>query len=303
MSGRRLSTFAWSLLLVFASLLAGCAPGSSVIAPPDFRFVSDGSGLIRLDPPGVGQGVALFRVNLEVNNPNPIAVRLATLSGDLLLQGVTAASANFAGGLDLPAKGKARLALDVSIPLVGIPRLLPVLANLVAGAPTEVQVDADVGVSVFGTVQRFPRFQLVRATVTAPLTMLAPRLALDSDAVAVRVVSVNRVELVIGAVLTNPAALGYQASLPTLTLSLDGQEAARASLATVSLPAGASVPVQFTFAFDPLRLGATMAVKLQTLAGGVGTVAFGLEGGWRLEAPGVSKAELPVGDLLSGLLR
>lgn len=291
------------LLSALIGTLAACAPSSSVVSPPTFTFVPAGSGLVRIDPPGVGQGAAVFRVNLMVENPNPVGVRLASLSGDLVLQGVRAASASFTGGLDVGAKKTVPLALDVSIPLVGVPRLLPVLASMVAGAATEVAVDAEVGLSVFGAVQRFPRFTIVRSTVTAPLSMLAPKLSFDAGSASVNVVSLSKVELSIGGTLTNPAAIGYLASVPALALRLDGKAAAQGSLASVSVPAGSSVPVTLTFAFDPMRLGAAMAGRLQTLAGGSGTVAFGLEGGWKLEAPGIGTAELPVGELLAGLLR
>lgn len=292
-----------SVLLGITLALTACAPGTSVVAPPTFTFVQQGSGLVRIDPPGVGSGAAVFRVNLNVENPNAFGVRLASLTGDLDLQGVTAARASFAGGLDLPARGDAPLSLDVSIPLVDVPRLLPVLAGLVAGTPTEVSVDAEVGLSVFGTVQRFPRFTAVRATVTAPLAMLAPRLLFDASQASVRVVSLSRVELSLRATLDNPSAIGYLASVPTLSLQLDGQPAARASLDPVAVPALGSVPVTFTFAFDPMRLGAAIAGRLQTLAAGTGSVAFALDGGWRLQAPGVATAELPSASLLSGLLR
>lgn len=77
-----LSLFLLSLTL----LLAACVPGASVVSPPAFQLCS--GALVRLEPPGVGRGAAVVRLELDVRNPNPIGVEIAGLDGDLHLAGI-----------------------------------------------------------------------------------------------------------------------------------------------------------------------------------------------------------------------
>ncbi len=283
-------------------LIGACAPGAAVITPPSFELLPEGSGLTRIDPPGVGDGAAVFRLEMRVHNDNPVGLRLAELDGAMFLAGVRAADARFQGGVDLPARGSARLSLDVRVPLGQVPSLLPVVASLVGGAPTEVRVEAGVGVDVFGSLQRFPRFTLVRAEVRSPLALLAPSLTLDPGATELRLASLSSVEVRLAADLANPSPIGYRVAAPSLELSLAGVRVADAGLDAVSVPAGATVPVVVSFRFDPLSIAAALAGRLQGVAAGVSSVDFDLRGAWQLDAPGITSRTLAADSLLRGNL-
>lgn len=284
-------------------LLAACAPGAAVLTPPRFALAPEGATLLRVDPPGIGDGRAVMRLRLRATNDNPVGVRLAQLDGTVYLDGTRAADARFQGGVSLPARGTGELTLDVSIPLQEAPGLLPSVATLVAGGDAEVLVEAEVGLEVLGTVQRFPRFTLVRTRVRSPIALVPPRLRFDPQGSGVRLVSLSSVELRLAGTLDNPGPIGVRVRAPEVALRLDGAPAARGSLEPVAVPAGGSVPVTLVFRVDPARLGAALAARLQGVAAGVASLDVALEGAWGLDAPGVASRRLPVAEVLSGTLR
>src|SRR5690606_39304282 len=101
-----------------------------MLSAPTFTLDARGSGFVRIDPPGGGDGSALFRVALVAQNPNPFALRLAALDGDLFPQDVRAAAASFRGGLELPAQGSSRPVLDVRGPPTPAPAPLESLPDV-----------------------------------------------------------------------------------------------------------------------------------------------------------------------------
>src|SRR5690606_21794615 len=141
-------------------LLGACAPGARMLSAPTFAVDQGGSGFVRIDPPGVGDGSALFRVALRVTNPNPFGLKLAALDGDLFFNDTRAAALSFRGGLELPASGRAPLLRDGRVPLGAAPALLESIAGLVGGSSVRYRLDAAVAVDLLGTVQSFPRFTL-----------------------------------------------------------------------------------------------------------------------------------------------
>lgn len=283
-------------------LLAGaCAPGAQVLSPPTFRLDAAGSGFVRIDPPGVGSGTALFRLALVVENPNPVGVRLAGLDGDLYLRDRRAAGASFRGGIDLPARGTAPLTLDVVVPLGAAEDVLAAVSALVGGAPLPYRLDATVTVDVFGAPQRFPSFTVARGEVTRLEGLQAPRLEVVGS--EVRFVSVRNVEVRLDLRLGNGGIVGYRAQAPSVTLMIGGSAAATASLAAVEVPAGGDGRAGLVFSFDPVALGAALAAQVQAAASGVGGLAFTLSGGWDLEAPGIAALRLEPAALVQDVLR
>ena len=128
-------------------VLAACAPGARMLSAPTFSLDASRSGFVRIDPPGIGEGTASFRIALRVENPNPFALKLAALDGDLFFQDVRAAALSFRGGIDLPAAGSAPLILDVRVPLGAAPALLDTIAGLVAALARKT---ADLGLTGYG---------------------------------------------------------------------------------------------------------------------------------------------------------
>lgn len=91
--------------------------------------------------------------------------------------------------------------------------------------------------------------------------------------------------------------------MPELVLSVGGAQAATASLPKVAVPSGGVAPVTLTFRFDPLSLGTAIAAQVQAASAGVGGLSVQLNGGWRLEAPGIVTTSLEPTSLLRDVLR
>jgi len=287
--------------LALLALLAACVPSANVLSVPTFRVDAASSGFVRIDPPGVGDGSALFRLALEVENPNAIGVKLAGLDGALFVGSVRAANATFRGGIDVPARGRAPLLLDVRVPLGAAPALLDAIGAFVGGTATPYRLDAAVTIDVLGAPQRFPGFTLVRGELSRPAGLVAPTLELVGS--ELRFESVSSVALSLRVRLSNPGPIGYRVAVPELQLGVAGAPAATASLAAVELPASSDAEVALTFRFDPLRLGAAVASQVQAASAGVGGLSVTLNGGWQLEAPGIATLQLGANRLLDGVLR
>jgi len=285
---------------VAALVLASCAPGARMLSAPTFTLDARGSGFVRIDPPGVGDGSALFRVALVAENPNPFALRLAALDGDLFLQDVRAAAVSFRGGLELQSQGSSRLVVDVRVPLTAAPALLESLANVLGAGQVRYRVESSVAVEVLGTTQRFPRFTLVEGRLDTGLALVAPSVALG--ATSLRVEGLNSVVVDMELNVTNPGPLGYLLSSPQVVLQVGGQDAATARLEPVPLPANGSAVARLSFRFDPLRLGPALAEQVRAATLGSG-LAVTLRGGWGLDAAGIASLELRPTDLLDAVVR
>lgn len=283
-----------------AIVLTSCAPGARMLSAPTFRIDPNGSGFVRIDPPGVGDGSAVFRLVLAAENPNPFALKLSALDGDLYLQEVRAAQAQFRGGLELPANGSSRLVIDARVPLTAAPALLEALASVLGGGSVRYRVDAAVAVDVLGTTQRYPRFTLVEGQLNTGLALVAPRLAIGAATLRVEGVSAVAVDLEL--TVTNPGPIGYLLSSPQLVLEVGGQDAAVAEIAALPVPANGSGTTHVTFRFDPLRLGPALAEQVRAAAAGSG-LAVTLRGGWDLQAAGIAALTLQPTDLLETVVR
>lgn len=287
-------------LIGLSAILAACVPTANVLSVPTFTLDAARSGFVRIDPPGVGEGAALFRLSLEVRNPNAIGVKLAGLDGSLFVRNTRAATVTFRGGIDVPAGGTAPLVLDVKVPLVAAPALLDTIASYVGGAATPYRLDAAVTIDVFGAPQRFPDFTLVSGELAAPRGLQAPSLQLVGG--NLRFESVNSVAVNLDLRLTNPGVIGFNVGAPELRFAVAGAQAATGALGAVELPAGSSTEVQLSFRFDPLALGAAIVTQVQAASSGAG-LSVSLSGGWSLEAPGIATLALQPTSLLDAVLR
>ncbi len=298
MSLKRVSLVAAAVLVAIA--LSSCAPGARMLSVPTFTLDAAGSGFVRIDPPGVGDGSAVFRLALVARNPNPFSLRLAALEGDLFLQDVRAAAVSFRGGLELPSNGSSRLVVDVRVPLTAAPALLESLADVLGGNRVRYRVDSTLAVDVLGTTQRFPRFTLVEGSLETGLALVAPSVAVGAASLRVEGLTSVAVDLELN--VTNPGPIGYQLSSPQVVLQVGGQDAAVASLSPVPVPANGSAVAALTFRFDPLRLGPALAEQVRSAAAGSG-LAVTLRGGWGLDAAGIASLELRPTRLLEAVVR
>jgi LEA14-like dessication related protein len=288
-----------SVLLLLVVLLAGCVPGAQLFAPPTFSLVVGDSGVVRLDPPGIGSGDVTLRLALDVHNPNPIGVRLAGVDGTLFLNGRRVADTAARNGIDLPASGRGRLTLDTTIPLTGATALIADLASMVSGAPTELRLDAAVAVNVFGALQRLPAATLVRTTIEAPILIAAPVVSLDLARSGLRDVGPTGATVVLALTIDNPNPIGFGIAAPALELSFDGRQVAIAELAATPVPALSATSTELTVSVRFAELGPVLAARVGLVAAGAATLDVALVGPLLLEAPGIATVPLPPLPLVS----
>jgi LEA14-like dessication related protein len=289
---------------LLAALLTSCLPGAdAVLGPPTFRLQPEGSGLHRLDVTDAAAPSATFRAMLDVANPNPVGVRLALLEGDLYLAGVRAGRFAFTDGLDLPARGQARLVLDVTVGSDALPGLAAALADALAGRALDYRLEAEVGVDVLGVVQRFPRATLLAGSVSSDLRLTPPRLALERDASGVTSVGFDRVVITLALRVHNEGPVGLRVRAPDVRFGLGGRDVATVQLPTMTLPPGSSSLVVQEVVLNPVQLGAAIVTELTRMAGGQAAgVELSLRGGWELEVPGIVSRSVEFGELLRARL-
>ncbi|HEX7022041.1 MAG TPA: LEA type 2 family protein [Trueperaceae bacterium] len=296
----RITGLAPCILLLLA--LSACAPGANLIQSPTFRFVPEGSGLVRLEPLGIGSGQAVFRINLEVTNPNPVGLQLAGLDFDLALGGHRIASSRFDGGLSLAAQGTSKLSLEVAVPLAHSLQLSQDLTRLVAGEPTQYTLTGTVTVDIFGMHQQLPTAVLASGTIRQPLRLVAPHIRFLPDASGVRELGFNRAVVEVALEVENPSPLGYVFRAPSLALSLGGVRVARADTVSAPIAPVSSQQLALRFEFRPAALGTALYGQLAALSVG-GSLSLTVAGDFALEIPGITSRSFPASQLVSGVLR
>jgi hypothetical protein len=281
-------------------VLGACAPGADgALGPPTFRLQSEGSGFVRLDVATVTAPSATFRLVLDVANPNPVPVRLALLEGDLVVASVPSARVRFVDGIDLPARGQARLTLDVTIAADALPALGDAFADALLGRPVAYRLDAEVGVDVIGVLRRFPRTTVVAGEVRSALTLAAPTVRYDAAASGVRSVAFDRVVFDLVFDLDNTGAVGMIVRAPDVRVAIGGRNVATVQVLATPLPAGGSARVVQELVINPTQLGAAIVAELTRLAAGqAGSVRIALSGAWDLEVPGVVSRRIDAAQFL-----
>lgn len=93
-----------------------CAPAQQKLVYPPVVEV-ESIGLTRLHLPLPGRPAqAGVRLEMQVENPNPLPVRLARLEGVLVVEGQEVGQVTLSG-LELPAQGKTRQVAQLDLPL------------------------------------------------------------------------------------------------------------------------------------------------------------------------------------------
>lgn len=292
------------LTTLVASVLAACAPGTEpLLATPTFRIVADQSAIVRLDLLDAAAPRASLRLTVEVTNPNPVPVRLASVDGDVLLGGVQVAAVRLPAGLDLAARGSARWPLEVDMGSAAIAALGATFADQIAGRPTPVRLDAQVGVDVLGAVQRFPRTTVLAGELRSNLALRPPRVELDRAASGVRSARFDQVIVDLGFVLHNDGPVGVVARAPDLRVELGGRVVAGIQVASTAIPAHGSAASRHELVLNPAALGAALVTELTRLASGERiALEVGLSGAWELGVPGVATLDVPAARVFDGRL-
>jgi hypothetical protein len=288
-------------LLVLFGLLAGCAPTTQGFSSPTFRLIQEGSGLIRLNPPGVGNGAATFRLVVEVSNPNPFALQVAGIDGDLFLNGRRAASGTFPSGFALASRGNSRQTLEISVPLRETVPLLTDLARLIVGDPIAYRFDGTLTLTVFGLSQRLPTVTLVEGTLSQPFRLQRPAIAFDGANSGLRSLTLQRAVIDVAFVMENSTPLGYLFEAPELTLSLAGVPVATTRLVSRPVPAFSSTTELLQFELRTADLGLTLLNRLRGLATG-SSLSASLGGQFMLVLPGLTEQSFDLADIVSGRL-
>lgn len=140
-----------ALLLPLLALLPGCASLGNLgnlLSAPTFQVDQGQQAQLRLLPPGPGRpaGGAAIRLYARVTNPNPLAVTLSTLAGQLELEGRQAAEVNFPLGVPLAAGGQTVVPLDIAVSFSDVPALGGVIMNALTGRSIAYRLNGTVGV-------------------------------------------------------------------------------------------------------------------------------------------------------------
>ena len=136
---------------VLAAAHLGCASLGglgSLVQAPRFSNVEGRDAEIVLRGPSRDYplGGAAVRLHARVLNPNPFGLRLATLVGDLYLDGSRAAAVDFPLGISLVANDEAEIPIDLVVGFADVPRLAQVVGRALGGSHLDYRLDGRVGV-------------------------------------------------------------------------------------------------------------------------------------------------------------
>ena len=159
-------------LLLLASISA-CVPRLSSLEPPTFRLVLEGSGLVGFDPPVIGAGEAIFRINLEATNPNTVALTLTDISFDLFVNDRVVGQGRTSEQVRLPPMSSERFAVTATTPLSQVPDLITDIEQLIAGEPTHYRVEGTATAEVVGFQRRLSSVVLAEGTIVQPFPLPA----------------------------------------------------------------------------------------------------------------------------------
>ena len=296
---RRLLVLA--LVVVGLGLLPGCIPRVEAVERPTFRLLPETLALLRLDPPGVGSGTAVFGLVVEVGNPNGFALSLSDLDVGLAVGGTPAALARSSQGVNLPPHASRTLELEVTVDLNKTPDLLADLARLVAGEPTPYRLEGAATARAFGVERRFETV-IAEGTLQQAVPLSAPTFRFLPEASGLRELSLHRAVVAVGVELDNATPLGYVFSAPALTLQLGGRPVASVGVTAQPLPAFSSAALSLAFELRPADLGTALVQELAGLSQG-GGLDLELSGGFSLELPGLLRRDFSLPRLFGAVLR
>lgn len=140
---------------------AGCATLGSLgeaISAPRFSEATDRDSRIRLLLPSTSlpRGGAELTIWARVDNPNPVALTLTDLAGELFLEGTRAVDIDLPLGLPLRAEGDTLFPVRARLDFRNLESLSNVIARAVGGGDLDYRLDGSFSVEAAGL--RTPRF-------------------------------------------------------------------------------------------------------------------------------------------------
>lgn len=135
-------------MILVASVSARCATLGNVVQAPRFSAASGRQAELRLLAPSSQNplGGATVRVWAHVENPNPLGLTLAALTGNLFLENSRAANVDFPMGVPLLANQDTVIPLDISFGFADIPGLADVATRLLTRSSVGYRLDGTVTV-------------------------------------------------------------------------------------------------------------------------------------------------------------
>lgn len=132
-------------------LTIGCASLNELrafIQPPRFEEAPGQPAEWKLVPPTatLPAGGVTVRLWAKVTNPNPFGVTLGTLRGDLFLDDVRAAAADFPLGLPLAARQESVVPIELTISFADLPNLGSAIRRSLESRGAVYRLDGTIGV-------------------------------------------------------------------------------------------------------------------------------------------------------------
>ncbi|MCA9835508.1 MAG: LEA type 2 family protein [Trueperaceae bacterium] len=156
-----------SLVFFMGLFLNACVPAfAPVVQPPSFSIRGEVEMVsVQLPLPLISKGQVVFRLPMDVYNPNDFDIALNRVDFDFIVNNHLAVTSAFTSGIVVRAKGSSTVPLDVIVPLESGLALATDIAGLVAGQSTSFALDGKVTIDVFGALQVYAKSRLLSGTI------------------------------------------------------------------------------------------------------------------------------------------
>lgn len=155
------------LIALLGLVLTACLPGlTTVVRAPVFSLRAEVQVIsLELPIPFLSAGRVIFRVPMDVYNPNDFEVSLSRIDFDFFLNQRLAVTSSFSEGLALRAQGSTTVPLDIVIPLENGIALIEDISRLMAGQRTAFALDGRVSIEVFGALEVYAKTRLLSGQI------------------------------------------------------------------------------------------------------------------------------------------
>ncbi len=157
-----MKTKAFILFVILNALLISCVPAlQTVVAAPEFTIRGELELIsVELPIPLISSGQIVFRVPLEIYNPNNFEAAITRVDFDFLLNSKLAVTSSFSDGVNLAAQGRSTVPLDIIVPLENGIAIIEDVTGLIAGQTTNYAMDGRVTLDVLGVAQIYAKTRL-----------------------------------------------------------------------------------------------------------------------------------------------
>ncbi len=157
-----MKTKALILFVVLNALVISCVPAlQTVVTAPQFTIRGEVELIsIELPLPFISSGQIIFRVPMEIYNPNNFEATITSVDFDFSLNNKLAISSSFSDGVRLAAQGRTTVPLDIIVPLENGLAIIEDVTGLLAGQTTNYAMDGRVTLDVLGVAQIYAKTRL-----------------------------------------------------------------------------------------------------------------------------------------------